>query len=533
LTHPIPSEKSGGSFVSAGQEGSNGKDAANLDAPQLAIHYASVTCFHQGTDLLRAGRYADAEFYLRESLRMRPDEPDTLNNLGTAVWQQGRVPEADTIYRQAYQLKPDDFAIVNNIGNSLWEQQRLHEAACYYRRALELQRESHETWMNLGVLLTDLGRFDEAINCINESLRIRPDSHDALSNLGATLARQGKWDEARACYDRAIRLQYYYPEAHRNLAFALLADGDFERGWAEYEWRSRCRKHISYNPGGTRWNGEALQGRNIVLHAEQGMGDTLMFVRFAARVKARGGRVLVLCPAPLVRLVARCKDVEAVSEGSTPLPAHELHAPLLSLPLILGCTPATIPADIPYLCPDPDTIALWRPVVQRALACDGKAPGFSIGITWQGNPLNRSDRCRSFPLGELAPVAELPGVRLLSLQKDDGVDQLPGLAGRFRVAELTDPAGGLSDERDFLDTAAVISELDLVVTPDSAVAHLAGSMGKRVWVALPYVAEWRWMKGRQDSPWYPTMRLFRQTTPGDWNGVFARMAEALAKDLHF
>jgi Tfp pilus assembly protein PilF len=515
----------------ATQEAPRPTQAGGTDGHTLATHYASVTYFQQGTELLKSGSYADAEFYLRESLRMRADDPDTLNNLGTAVWQQGRISEADSYYRRAYQIKSKDFAIVNNLGNSLWEQHRLDEAAEYYRRALELERESPETWMNLGVLLTDLGRCDEAIACIKESLRLRPESHEAVANLGATLARLGNWDEAMVCYDRAIRMQQYYPEAHRCRALALLADGDYVRGWAEYEWRLRCRKHVGYSPSCPRWNGEDLQGKALVLHSEQGLGDALMFLRFASLVKERGAKVLVACPAQSVRLVATCKDVDAVSDGRTPFPHFDLHAPLLSLPWMFGITLSTIPAGIPYVCADSETIAAWRPVVHRALGCDSLGDCFKIGVAWQGNPLHRADLCRSFPLGELAPLAAVPGVRLLSLQKDDGVDQLQDLAGRFPVAALTDSTAGGADRRDLLDTAAVISQLDLVVTPDTAIAHLAGSLGARVWLALPAVAEWRWLKDREDSPWYPTMRLFRQSKPGDWHGVFGRMADALSTEL--
>jgi Flp pilus assembly protein TadD len=506
-------------------------ETPGVEEQRLAAQFVSTTYFHQGTDLLRAGRYSEAEYYLRESLRMRPEDPDTLNNLGTAVWQQSRLEEADSLYRRAYELKPDDYAIVNNLGNSLWEQHRLEEAAKFYQRALALKPDSPETWMNRGVLLTDLSRFDEALECIHESLRLRPDSYEAIANLGATLARQGRWDDAMAAYDRSIRLQQYYPEAHRGRALAWLADGDFERGWSEYEWRLRCRKHVGCNPSCPRWSGEELEGRSILVHAEQGMGDTLMFLRFASALKQRGATVLVACQGPLVRLVARCPFVDAVAEGSNLLPPFDAHSPLLSLPCTLGVTLSTIPAEIPYLSADQGTIEAWRPKVQRALERAGSGNVFRIGIAWQGNPLHRADLCRSFPLRELAPLARAPGVRLLSLQKDDGLDQLRALDGQFAVAELEYPAPGREDRRDFLDTSAIMSELDLVVTADTALAHLAGALGSRVWVALPAVAEWRWLKEREDSPWYPTMRLFRQSSPGDWKSVFERMAEALSQHL--
>jgi Flp pilus assembly protein TadD len=490
--------------------------------------------FNQGTDLLRRGQFRDAEDCLREAIRFRPDHADALNNLGTAVWRQGRLSEAEDTYRRAHQLNPNDFAIVNNLGNALWDQRRLEEACRCYRRALELQPDSPDTRMNLGVLLSDQGHYEEAIACFNESLRLRPDSHEALDNLGSTLARLGRWDEAISLYDQALRLKPDYPEAHRNRGFAWLAHGDFERGWPEFEWRLKCRKNQGFTFNRPRWNGADLAGTTILLHAEQGLGDSLQFIRFARLVKQRGGgRILVYSPMPLVRLIARCSGVDGVVSIGSPLPDFDVHASLMSLPVLLGTTPATLPHEVPYLSADPATVEEWRPIVAKAVSSDPGCPVscFRIGIAWQGNPLHRVDRWRSYPLAQLAPVAELPGVRLISLQRGDGTDQLRDLAGRFSVVELSGSAQRLDHEPDFLDTAAVIGQLDLVVTPDTAVAHLAGSLGVPVWVALSQVSDWRWQIDRDDSPWYPTMRLFRQSIPGVWDDVFSRMANTLKQQL--
>jgi hypothetical protein len=248
----------------------------------------------------------------------------------------------------------------------------------------------------------------------------------------------------------------------------------------------------------------------------------------------------VACPDPLIRLVTRCPGVDLVVDWKSRLPESDVHARLLSLPAILGTTLANLPAEVPYLSVDARTAEEWRPVVSRALNVgaggdtDGRgnvARVFKIGIVWQGNRVNTVDRWRSFPLTHFAHFAQLPGVRLISLQKGDGTEQLAELAGRFPVAELSQRGSTDEDRRDFLDTAAVISHLDLVVTPETAVAHLAGSLGVRVWVALSTVGDWRWMIDRDDSPWYPTMRLFRQTSPGDWDNVFERMARALEHEL--
>jgi len=499
--------------------------------PCNAIDFAASIQFNQGTDLLRRGQFLDAESCLREAIRFRPDHADALNNLGTAVWRQGRLSEAEDTYRRAHRLNPNDFAILNNLGNALWDQRRLDEASRCYRRALQLQPDSPETQMNLGVLLSDQGHYEEAIACINESLRLRPDSHEALDNLGSTLARQGKWDEAISLYDQALRLKPDYPEAHRNRSFAWLAHGDFERGWPEYEWRLKCRKNKGFVFNRPRWNGADLAGKTLLLHAEQGLGDSLQFIRFAPLVKQRGGRrILVYSPPPLVRLIARCPGVDGVVSIGSPLPDFDVHASLMSLPALLGTTLATLPKTVPYLSADRETIEEWRPIVEKSFTvCP--APRLRIGIAWQGNPLNRVDRWRSYPLAQLALLADLPGVRLLSLQSGDGTDQLRGLAGRFSVAELNRGPQSLDDDRDFLDTAAVMRQLDLVVTPETAVAHLAGSLGVQVWIALSHVSDWRWQLDRDESPWYPTMRLFRQSTPGVWEDVFSRMANTLKQKL--
>jgi hypothetical protein len=285
---------------------------------------------------------------------------------------------------------------------------------------------------------------------------------------------------------------------------------------------------MGYNAHGPRWTGDDLRGRTILLHAEQGFGDTIQFIRFVPEIRKRNaGRVIVVCPQPLARLIARLPGIDFLTDDASPLPPYDVHTSLWSLPAILRITLFNLPADKAYLSADSGTIAQWQTILGRALGPSGADRGTKIGIVWQGNPKHRTDCLRSFPLHHLEPLARVPGVRLISLQKEHGLDQLNDLQGRFPVVTLANEAAGTDDQRDFLDTAAIVSQLDLVVTPDSAVAHLTGSLGIPVWVALPQVAEWRWMLEREDSPWYPSMRLFRQPTAGDWPSVFKRMAEML------
>ena len=505
----------------------------------VANSFIATVYYKQATALLDRGLYDEAEGYFREVLRIWPDHPGALNNLGTAVCRQQRIPEAEEYHRRALVLDPNDHAILNNLGNVLWEQGRLDEAVRYYRQAIQLRPDSPKALMNFGVTLSDLGEFDEALQWIRESLRLQPDPPGSHVNLGNLLARQGDLDGAIACYEHALHVCPDFAEARRNRAYIWLTRGDFERGWPEHEWRLKCSELLLLTVNSPRWTGEDLGGRSILLIAEQGLGDTLQFIRFAPLVKERQGQVVVACPKPLIRVVARSPGVDRVVDWKSAVPACDVHASLLSLPAILGTTLANLPAE-PYLSVDSGTVEKWRPIVARALRWRDrretesvKKPDrvFKIGIAWQGNRGHKGDRWRSFPLTHFAHLAELPGVRLISLQKSDGSEQLAELTGRFPVADLTRRNKGHKDRRDFLDTAAVMTQLDLVVTPDSSLAHLAGSLGVRVWVPLSTVGEWRWLTDRDDSPWYPTLRLFRQTTFGDWESVFKRMADALRQEL--
>jgi Flp pilus assembly protein TadD len=491
-----------------------------------AGHSAARGYFSQGTYLLGQKRVAEAEFCFREALRLNPDDADVLNNLGTAVWEQGRAPEAMAYYLRAHQFKPNDFGILNNLGIAVWDQGRPEQAVAFYRRALAIEPGSFDTQMNLGVALSDLGSFDEALVWLRSAQAQRPDSAEAWDNVGMTLARKGHWPEAMAHYDKAIELRPDFGEAHRNRALGWLADGDFERGWPESEWRLKCRNPPGFRVSLPQWTGEDLGGKSIMLHWEQGLGDTIQFIRFAPQVAERGGRVWAYCQGPVARLVARCEGVERVFDGTAPLPPIEAHAPLMSVPAILGTTLETLPAA-PYLSADAASIAQWRGALTRALGVTDLASVYKIGIAWQGNPQNRIDRWRSFPLEMLAPLSEIAGVRLISLQKGPGTEQVAALGGRFAVTELGGGIEGLEDRRDFLDTAAIMSLLDLVITPETAVAHLAGALAVKCWVALCHAGDWRWMKAGDRSPWYSQIRLFRQSTMGVWDDVFRQMATAL------
>jgi Flp pilus assembly protein TadD len=526
--------------MAGAQSGLAEYDARTQNGAECVSTGLAMSYRDQAIRLALQGDWPESETYLREALRLRPDDGDLLNELGLSVWKQGRAAEAEPFFRRAREIKPDDFRILTNLGLALYDQDRIDEASECYRLAIEIQPDAFDALMNMGLVRSDQRKFDEATAWLDAAYRLRPNSADLIQVIGINLGRQGRWGEAIEKYEHGLRLQPDFARLHMNLAYALLSVGDYERGWPEHEWRLKRRGHSGCRVNREYWNGDDFQGRTILLHAEQGLGDTLQFIRYSPLVKARGGLVLVCCQSRLLRLVARCHGVDLAFDGSTFKPNCDIHASLMSLPAILGTTLATIPNRVPYLATDPVLVEHWRLELARVLGIEPQARGetpsrtgtgrtarpFLIGIAWQGNRSHRLDRWRSFPLAQFAPLAELPGVRLISLQTDDGLDQIAPQAGRLPIVELA----GRRD-RDFADTAALLSHLDLVITPDTALAHLAGGLGVQVWVCLSTIGDWRWLLGREDSPWYPTMRLFHQTTLGDWDSVFRRITDAVMERM--
>jgi tetratricopeptide (TPR) repeat protein len=474
-----------------------------------------------GLALSRQGKPKDAEACYRQALRLQPDHASAHNNLGVLLEARGQRQEAIAAFHESIRLKPDVAEAHNNLGVALAALGKLTEAVTAYRQALRLKPDYADAHNNIGNALRDNGQLDEALGHFQEALRLRPEYAEAHNNLGILRVHQGDLAEGVACYDRALQLKPDYPDARKNRSLAWLAGGDFERGWPEYEyrWQGKDLKPRTFRQ--PRWDGKPLAGRTILLHAEQGWGDTLQFVRYALLVKQRDGRVVLECQKPLVPLLKGCLGVDEVIAEGSPLPDFDVQAPLLSLPGIFRTTLATIPSLNPYLFPEPELRRHWH----QALA---HIRGFKVGIVWQGNRGHRGDRHRSIPLAHFAPLARLAGVQLVSLQKGHGSDQLEGLKEPFPIQDL----GRLVDARGvFTDAAAFLKELDLVVACDTALAHLAGALGTPVWVLLPMASDWRWLREREDTPWYPTMRLFRQKERGKWDEVLGRIAQALGQRL--
>jgi tetratricopeptide (TPR) repeat protein len=501
--------------VALAEQGALDEAVANLQAATRLRPDLARAHYNLGVALAQQGKFDEAAARLEEALRLQPDYAQAHYALGNVRGNQGKKDEALACYREALRLKPDYGDAYNNYGLALAEARRPAEAAVVLRQAVRLLPRAAEAHNNLGLALAEIGRFAEAEECYDEALRLNPRYAEAHNNLGSTYKEQGRLEEALASYQLALWLNPESASTHWNQALALLQKGDFEAGWREYEWRWKRPKARPRSFPQPTWDGSPPAGRTLLLWMEQGLGDMLMFIRYAELLQQQGATVIVECPACLHLLFARCRGIDRLVAEGTPLPDFDAHIPLLGLPHRLHTTLATVPAAVPYLFADQGRVERWR----KELA---PQDGFRIGITWQGNRHHQWDHFRSFPVTQFAPLARLPSVRLISLQKGHGAEQLKQLGNRFPVIELESEQD--ADTAAFMDTAAIMKNLDLVVTTDTAIAHLAGGLGVPVWVALSAVNDWRWLRGRDDSPWYPTLRLFRQARLGDWDGVFERMA---------
>jgi Flp pilus assembly protein TadD len=470
----------------------------------------------------RGVRYCEREAWreaipcFREVLRLRPDYPEAYSNLGTALQECGAFDEAVQCFQAAIRLKPDYHEAHYNLGNAHKERGDLGLALDAYREALRLKPGFTSAHSNLAGALQQRGDLAEAEASYAAALRLDPNFEKALNGLGLVRGERGHLAEAVACYRQALRLKPDFAEAHLNLGLALLLTGHLREGWQEYDWRwvspslRRERRHHDR----PLWRGEPLGGRTILLHSEQGLGDTIQFARFAPMIAAAGVRVLLEVQPPLHELLRHSLAGIEVFRNGEPLPAFDCQCPLLSVPRALDITLDTIPAHIPYLHADEARQSEWRRRV-------GGTAALRVGIAWAGSPTHRYDRTRSIRAETLRPLLEVGGTRFYSLQKGPGADEARALGAGAALADWTDELG------DFADTAALVACLDLVVTADTAVAHLAGALGKPVWLLTPFAPDWRWLLERADSPWYPTMRLFRQRDARDWGHVVADVRAAL------
>lgn len=468
-----------------------------------------------------AGKLDAADGYLSQAIAAFPGDPSFHNNLNLVRRAQGRPIEAAECCRRALALAPRVPQLHSNLGIALKDSGALAESVPCFERAIELQSDYADAHYNLANALTKLHRLAEAEAAYRRALELAPNQWDIHNNLGTLCELQGRYDEAMASYERALELNAEAPEVHRNQAMIRLRDGNFREAWQDYEWRWRWAMPQYAVPEfpEPKWNGEPLAGRTILVRAEQGIGDIIQFLRFLPALKQQGARVLFECAPKLHALLSTAPGMDRiVPDEGEPEPV-DYGISLLSLPAVFGTTLETLPAQVPYLFAEQARIERCRKLLRN----EGK---LNVGIGWQGNPFYTGDYYRSIPLREYAPLAACSGVQLYSLQKGHGQEQLGELAEPMGIIDV---AAELDNEgRTFVDTAAMMKNLDLVITSDTSMAHLAGALGVEVWVALQYSPNWRWLIERSDCPWYPTMRLFRQPRFADWSGVFDRIAVALA-----
>jgi tetratricopeptide (TPR) repeat protein len=441
---------------------------------------------------------------------------DALRAAGDALREKGHPVSALRSYDASLCLQPDHAGALCASGSLLQDLGRFEAAISRYEAALAARPDFATAWRNLGTALQTLGRHEAAISAYRDAIRLDPGDADAHSALGAALTEAGRPGEAEDSFATALALSPDNADAHFNRGLALLKAGRLSEGWAEHEWR--CRGILPpHGIGRPQWRGEPAAGQTVLLHAEQGFGDTLQFIRYLPLVAARGLRVVLDVPQPLRRLAKSLPGIQTMLDTGTPRPEIDLHCPLMSLPFAFETELASIPAAMPYLAPPADCAKLWRDRVPSA-------DGLKVGLVWAGNPRpgearsHAADQRRSVDLATLAPLAQVAGVRWFSLQKD----RRDPNAEAFALTDLMPLVA------DFADTAALIHALDLVIAVDTAVAHLAGALGKPVWMLSRFDGCWRWLQGRDDTPWYPTMRLYRQEAPGDWGGAVARLAADLA-----
>lgn len=483
--------------------------------PNFAIAHNNLASALRTQDKLE-----EAIEHLQKAITINPHYAEAHSNLGVALKIQGKLEAAVDCCQMSLSINPDYAEAHGNLADAFQALGKLDAAVESYRRALALKPNSEGSHNNLGNAYTAQGKFDAAVEQYQQAISLKPDFANAHLNLGLALMEQGMRDRAIQCFQNAISFKPEYVEAHLNMSLGQLLSGNFEQGWAEYEWRwqSTHMQSIKYDYKQPIWLGkEPLLGKTILLHHEQGFGDTIQFCRYAKLVAAQGAIVLLLVPAVLKPLLDGLEGVSQVISEGEPLPAFDCHCPLMSLPLAFSTRIGTIPAEGAYLGCGAGHVSKW----QSKLGTKTRA---RIGLVWSGSQNHKNDHNRSMPLHGLFEIVS-GQVQLVSLQKEIRPVDQPLLTNHKHIAHFGE------DLENFMDTAGLIANMDLVISVDTAVAHLAGAMGKPVWILLPFTPDWRWMLERSDCPWYPSARLFRQTKVGDWDSVLSLVAKELKNTM--
>jgi len=480
------------------------------------------THFYMGHLLIKQNLLPDALPCFQRYLQLQPNLPDSHYQLAALYEKLGDTEAAETGYREVLRLDKNNIASLVALGRVLLERGGCQEAQRLCERAIQLKPDAVNAYAVLIMALRGRRCFAEALRCNDKLVELMPQMRDEYLICKAQICvEQQRYDEALECYADLLRR---YPDSrsgHWNYSHLLLLLGRFKEGWDEYEWRSPTSPWYAAQAkyGGLKqplWNGESLAGRTILIHVEQGLGDAIQFGRYLYPLLDQAERVIFHCHKELLGLFRRIPglQVEEVDYNKARQQSFDFHLPLMSLARVMGTTVETIPASVPYLQADPVRVVEWQSNIQQ--------DGFKVGLVWSGSKTNPSNHIRSMRLEDYASLASIPGVVLYSLQKDADAGELKAFSDHWNLIDL---APGLHD---FDDTAAVIENLDLVISVDTAVAHMAGALGRPVWTLIYQPTEWRWLLGRDDSPWYPSMRLFRQSVaePG-WPPVITRVTKAL------
>jgi tetratricopeptide (TPR) repeat protein len=472
-------------------------------------------------DLERSGLFDEAEQRYRIVLQSDPKQWRALHQLGSIFLGRGDHVQALEYMAAAMKANPASAEAKSNYGFILQKMDRHEEALDYFSSSLVARPTYAPALLNRGVSLYQLGRLQQALENFERALALEPRNVKALYNRASVLHELRRFDESLAAFEQTLALAPDYAEAQWNEGLTRLLLGDFERGWQQYEWRwkTESQRHQRRDFAQPLWlGGEALAGKIILVHAEQGFGDTLQFVRYLPKLAALGAEVMLEVKPSLRAILSGMNGVARVIVQGEPLPHFDVHCPMMSLPLAFRTTLDTIPADVPYLKAPPDRLQKWGHLSSRQ--------GFRVALAWAGSATHKQDQLRSIPLKELVPLIAGPdGVEWLSVQRELRAGDAELLN---KLPNVRSPGEELED---FADTAAVLSHADLVITVDTAVAHLAGALGRPVWLLVQYSPDFRWLLDREDSPWYPTLRIFRQNQLRDWSSVVGRVAEALKSSV--
>ncbi|MEX2114012.1 MAG: tetratricopeptide repeat protein [Pirellulales bacterium] len=473
----------------------------------------------------QARRWEQAESIYRQVLAQYPGHVDTLNCYAALVVDAGRRDEGIVLLEQAAAQAPHDLRVAINLGSIYVTTGRYGQAEEVLLRALQLDPQQPDATYHLGLVMEQAGRRDDAASYYRRTLQLQPQHRAAHVNLGVLLKSAGHYDMALMHFNEALAIDPESRYARYNRGMVLLTQGNFVEGFRDYEARLDFPEFGTRRRPEAEWDGRPLAAHSLIVYGEQGIGDMIQFVRYLPLVRQRCARVTLEVPQLLLPLFreAGIEGLAAQAPANQPPRAaeaagYDFQIPLLSLPRVLGTTLATIPGGVPYLTANDHRVAQWRAQLAQYR-------GLRVGIAWQGRPTHRDDRYRSIPLARFAPLARAGGVNLLSLQKGHGREQLAGVGDQLNVVDLQELIDPQAEQ--FLDVAAIVRNLDLLITCDTSLGHLAGAMGVPVWVAIPAYSDWRWLLDRTDTPWYPTMRLFRQPELGAWEPVFAEMAAEL------